>query len=180
MLRRMVEVRPNRTDALITLGGILRSKERYQEAVEAYDAASERLGEIKPGHWLFFYNRGIALERSKSWERAEKDFLKALELRPEQPYVLNYLGYSWVEKGFNIERAKKLIGRTAKLEFKLVNDEVNMSTIQGRIDEAKKEGIDYKKGELFSEYLRQLNKFLGKDLPKGYEIAFEKRVPEAF
>ena len=114
MLRRMVEVRPNRTDALITLGGILRSKERYQEAVEAYDAASERLGEINPGHWLFFYNRGIALERSKSWERAEKDFLKALELRPEQPYVLNYLGYSWVEKGFNIERAKKMIERAVE------------------------------------------------------------------
>jgi tetratricopeptide (TPR) repeat protein len=114
MLRRMVEVRPNRTDALITLGGILRSKERYQAAVEAYDAASERLGEIKPGHWLFFYNRGIALERSKSWARAEKDFLKALELRPEQPYVLNYLGYSWVEKGFNIERAKKMIERAVE------------------------------------------------------------------
>ena len=111
MLRAMAGERPERTDALIKLGGILHSKERYQEAVMAYDAASERLGEIRSGHWLFFYNRGIALERSKIWDRAEKDFLKALELRPEQPYVLNYLGYSWVEKGMNIERAKKMIER---------------------------------------------------------------------
>ena len=114
MLRAMAEERPKRTDALIKLGGILRSKERYKEAVDAYDAAGERLGEIKPGHWLFFYNRGIALERSKIWERAEKDFLKALDLRPEQPYVLNYLGYSWVEKGLNIERAKKMIERAVE------------------------------------------------------------------
>jgi len=114
MLRAMAEERPERTDALIKLGGILRSKERYTEAVAAYDAARERLGEIRSGHWLFFYNRGIALERSKVWERAEKDFLKALELRPEQPYVLNYLGYSWVEKGLNIERAKKMIVRAVE------------------------------------------------------------------
>ena len=114
MLRAMAEERPERTDALIKLGGILRSEERYQEAVAAYDDARERLGEIQSGHWLFFYNRGIALERSKVWERAEKDFLKALELRPEQPYVLNYLGYSWVEKGMNIERAKKMIVRAVE------------------------------------------------------------------
>ena len=114
ILRAMAEERPERTDALIKLGGILRSKERYREAVNAYDAAEKRLGEIKSGHWLFFYNRGIALERSKIWDRAEKDFLKALELRPEQPYVLNYLGYSWVEKGMNIARARKMIERAVE------------------------------------------------------------------
>lgn len=113
-LRAMAKERSTRTDALIKLGGILRSKERYEEAVAAYDKARERIGDIKPAHWLFFYNRGIALERSKIWERAEKDFLKALELRPEQPYVLNYLGYSWVEKGINIERAKKMIERAVE------------------------------------------------------------------
>ncbi len=114
MLRVMAKQRPDRTDALIKLGGILRSKERYREAVDAYDAAGERLGIVTPGHWLFYYNRGIALERSKIWERAEKDFLKALELQPEQPYVLNYLGYSWVEKGINIERARKMIERAVE------------------------------------------------------------------
>jgi tetratricopeptide (TPR) repeat protein len=114
MLRAMADQRPERTDALIKLGGILRSKERYREAVEAYDAAGERLGIIRPRHWLFYYNRGIALERSKVWDRAERDFLKALELQPEQPYVLNYLGYSWVEKGLNIARARKMIERAVE------------------------------------------------------------------
>ena len=114
MLQNMSEERPERTDALIKLGGILRSRERYKEAVDVYDMAGMRLGEITPGHWLFFYNRGIALERSKIWKRAEKDFLKALKLQPEHPYVLNYLGYSWVEKGINIERAKKMIERAVE------------------------------------------------------------------
>ena len=76
----------------------------------------------------------------------------------------------------NIERAKELIGKTAKPEFKLVNDEANIGQIQLRIDEAKKQGIEYKKGDLFSKYLRDLNRFLKDDLPKGYEVAFEKKV----
>lgn len=114
MLSAMAEERPERTDALIKLGGILRSKERYSESVVAYDAAFDRLGEIKPSDWLFFYNRGISLERSKAWERAEKDFLRALELQPEQPYVMNYLGYSWVEKGINITKARKMIERAVE------------------------------------------------------------------
>jgi preprotein translocase subunit SecD len=76
----------------------------------------------------------------------------------------------------DIDRAKELIGRTAKLEFKLVNNEANIGQIQLKIEEAKKQGIEYKKGELFSSYLRKLNTFLKEDLPKGFEVAFEKRT----
>jgi tetratricopeptide (TPR) repeat protein len=111
ILNAMAEERPERTDALILLGGFQRAKERYSEAVRTYDRAAERLGTITAQDWLFFYNRGIALERSDQWPRAEKDFLKALDLQPEQPYVLNYLGYSWVEKNININRARKMIER---------------------------------------------------------------------
>ena len=111
ILNAMADERPERTDALILLGGFLRGEERHDEAVAAYDRAAERLGDLTSRDWLFFYNRGIALERSDQWPRAEKDFLKALELQPEQPYVLNYLGYSWVEKGLNIDRARKMIER---------------------------------------------------------------------
>jgi preprotein translocase subunit SecD len=76
----------------------------------------------------------------------------------------------------NIERAKALIGKTAKLEFKIVNDEVNFPAITAKIEEAKKQGIEYKKGALFSAYLDKLNAFMGDTVPKGYQIAFEKRV----
>jgi len=62
-------------------------------------------------YWTLFYFRGICFERSKQWPKAEADFKKALELFPEQPMVLNYLGYSWVDKGINLDEAFKMLGR---------------------------------------------------------------------
>ncbi|MEX2615149.1 MAG: tetratricopeptide repeat protein [Alphaproteobacteria bacterium] len=115
ILEKMAAERMERTDALIRLGGILRSKERYAEAVGAYDRAAARFTEADSGDWFFYYNRGIALERSDLWPRAEKDFLKALELQPDQPYVMNYLGYSWAEKGMHMDRARALIEKAVEL-----------------------------------------------------------------
>lgn len=106
---------PGRADALITLGDLLRFRKRYPEAVEAYDTAFKRIGAVDPRHWSLLYSRGIALERSKLWARAEADFLKALEFEPEQPQVLNYLGYSWVEQGRHLDRALGMIEKAVKL-----------------------------------------------------------------
>ncbi len=66
-------------------------------------------------HWTLFYFRGICLERTKDWPRAEKDLEKALELFPEQPQVLNYLGYSWVDQGLYLDKALKMIRRAVEL-----------------------------------------------------------------
>ncbi len=74
----------------------------------------------------------------------------------------------------DIERAKELIGKTAKLEFKIVNDTVAPATMMGWLDKAKTAGIEFKKGERFSDYLKKLNEFLRTDLPENHEIAFEK------
>jgi tetratricopeptide (TPR) repeat protein len=107
LLRKMMWERPDRSDAARTLGDFLRIDERYREAVAAYDTSYERSGD--DADWRLYYTRGIALERAKQWKRAESDLLKALELEPDQPLVLNYLGYSWIEQGQNLERAKKMI-----------------------------------------------------------------------
>lgn len=107
LLRAMVRERPKRTDAATALGDFLRIDERYREAVKAYDTAYERAGD--EADWRLYYTRGIALERAKLWNRAESDLLKALELEPDQPLVLNYLGYSWIEQGQNLKRAKEMI-----------------------------------------------------------------------
>lgn len=106
---------PSRADAPITLGDLLRFRKRYPEAVEAYDAAFRRIGTVDPRHWSLLYSRGIALERSKQWARAEADFLKALEFEPDQPLVLNYLGYSWVEQGRHLDRALGMIEKAVRL-----------------------------------------------------------------
>jgi len=114
-LAALADERPARPDALIAMGDLLRGKERFVEAVVAYDKAMARIGALEPRHWALLYSRGIALERSKQWARAETDFLKALELNPDQPYVLNYLGYSWVEHGIHLDKALVMIETAVKL-----------------------------------------------------------------
>lgn len=108
-LEAMAAERPDRSDPWITMGDLRRGHERWDEAVQAYDQAVALIGEPEAHHWRLYYVRGITLERAKQWPRAEADFLKALELEPDQPYVLNYLGYSWVDQGINLGRALEMI-----------------------------------------------------------------------
>lgn len=109
LLKRLAEERADSADPLIELANLLRRRERYREAVDVYDAAFERLPDESQRLWGLYYARGIALERSGMWPRAEADFLKALDLEPGQPLVLNYLGYSWVEQERHLERALEMI-----------------------------------------------------------------------
>jgi tetratricopeptide (TPR) repeat protein len=114
LLRSLVAERPADWSAAVTLGDILRARERFPDAVSAYDTAVQRVSSIEERHWTLLYARGIALERAKQWERAEKDFQRALELKPDQPQVLNYLGYSWVEQGRNYDQALKMIDKAVQ------------------------------------------------------------------
>ncbi|SDB28957.1 tetratricopeptide repeat protein [Belnapia rosea] len=97
------------------LGDLLRRRERFAEAAQAYDQALARSGPVDPSDWPLFYARGIARERSGQAAAAEADLLRALELSPEQPYVLNYLGYSWAEQGKNLDRAKSMLLQATEL-----------------------------------------------------------------
>ncbi len=114
LLRSMVDERPLDTGAPIALADILRTHERYEEAAVEYDRAIERTGDLQERHWALLYTRGIARERSSDWDLAEADFLRALELRPDQPLVLNYLGYSWVERAKNLTEAREMIEKAVE------------------------------------------------------------------
>ncbi len=109
MLEELAANRKDDSRPLVTLADIQRRHERWEKAIAAYDGAVERIGELEPRHWQLLYTRGIALERAKDWDRAEADFLKALEFKANQPLVLNYLGYSWIEMGKNMEQALEMI-----------------------------------------------------------------------
>jgi tetratricopeptide (TPR) repeat protein len=100
---------------LVRLGDILRRRNRFPEAAEAYDQALARVAAPGERDWPLFYARGISRERSGDWPAAEADFLRALELAPEQPYVLNYLGYSWADQGINLDRARPMLARAVEL-----------------------------------------------------------------
>ncbi len=117
LLETMAEQRTDRIDALVTLGGLKRVQDKFAEAAAVYDRAVARLGAPDARHWGLFYARAIALERSKQWPKAEADFFKALELQPEQPDVMNYLAYSWVDQGQTqyFDRALKMLERAVEL-----------------------------------------------------------------
>ncbi|WP_353617448.1 tetratricopeptide repeat protein [Tropicibacter sp. R15_0] len=94
-----------------TLGDMLRAEEQYSEATAAYSKALGLYEEVTDRQWFLYYTRGIANERQGDWEAAEADFRKALELNPDQPQVLNYLGYSLVEKQLKLDEALDMIER---------------------------------------------------------------------
>jgi len=99
----------------IRIGDLRRTEKKWDLAVDAYDRAFERIETIARRDWSLYYTRGVALERAKRWARAESDFLKALELSPDQPYVMNYLGYSWTEQGVNLAKAERMISKAVEL-----------------------------------------------------------------
>ncbi|WP_033419398.1 tetratricopeptide repeat protein [Pseudorhodobacter ferrugineus] len=103
---------PDQLSVHLALADMLRGAERWAEANAAYDAAIALVPQpAMPGYWSVYYSRAIALERQKLWDRAEADFRKALELAPDQPQVLNYLGYSFLERGENFDEALSMIER---------------------------------------------------------------------
>ena len=114
-LNEIIAARPHDVEALSSLAELQRSAKKYVEAAATYDKAIAAVGIPQRDNWTLFYFRGICYERAKQWPKAEADFKKALELNPDQPLVLNYLGYSWVDQGLNLDEAFKMLRRAVEL-----------------------------------------------------------------
>jgi len=108
-LQQLAKSYPDQEVIWATLGDVLRRAERFEEAITAYDAAIALFETEISGQWPVYYARGICHERQKRYESAEADMRKALELQPDQPQVLNYLGYSFLEQGRNFDEALTMI-----------------------------------------------------------------------
>ena len=115
-LTQISAARPHDVEVLSALAELQRSAKKYVEAAATYDQAIAAVGIPQRENWTLFYFRGICYERSNQWPKAEADFKRALELNPDQPLVLNYLGYSWVDKGLNLEEAFKMLRRAVELQ----------------------------------------------------------------
>jgi len=113
-LRQMYTERPKDVAVLAALANLLRDKKEYAESTPYYNAVIKLIGEPEAAHWPLYYSRGVVLERQGKWSRAEKDFRQALALQPEEPVVLNYLGYSWLEQGKNLDEALLMIEKAVE------------------------------------------------------------------
>ena len=113
-LDRLARDYPDSPVPLVQAGDILRATNRFPEAVVAYDHALTKMHGPSRAVWPLLYARGVALERSHQWPKAEADFKRALELAPDQPTLLNYLGYSWADQGINLTDARQMIDKALK------------------------------------------------------------------
>ena len=114
-LERIVEGDPTDREAIMALGNILRARKKFAECGgRLHQGDRQHRARREKTDWVVYYFRGICYERSKQWPKAEVDMKTALELSPDQPLVLNYLGYSWVDQGVNLEEGMRMIRRAVE------------------------------------------------------------------
>jgi len=141
-LSAVVAANPKNQEALTALGNLQRSRKLFNEAADTYSRVLALQPRVEKSQWLLYYYRGIANERRKNWAQAEADLKKALELNPDQPLVLNYLGYSWVDQGVNLDEAFKMLRRAVDLRQRdgYVVDSLGWAYYRlGRYDDAVRE-----------------------------------------
>jgi tetratricopeptide (TPR) repeat protein len=113
-LDHVIAEHPKDTEAILALGNIQRGRKEFAECADTYGKAIDTIAKPDKSNWVVFYFRGICYERSHQWPGAEADMKKALELFPEQPLVLNYLGYSWVDQGVHLDDGMDMIRRAVE------------------------------------------------------------------
>lgn len=103
-------------EAVIMIGDLQRRSEKFVDAIESYNRAEKILGgKIDDAHWHIHYARGMSYERAGQDDKSEIDLLAALKFRPDHPYLLNYLGYSWADQGKNLKKAREMIEKAVAL-----------------------------------------------------------------
>ena len=110
----LIKQHPDDLEAITALGNILRGHKKFAECADVYSKAIATIATPEKANWVTFYFRGICYERSKQWPKAEADLKKALTLFPDQPHVLNYLGYSWIDQGLNLDDGMDMIKRAVQ------------------------------------------------------------------
>ena len=110
----LIKQHPDDLEATMALGNIQRGHKKFAECADVYSKGIAAVPAPEKSNWVIFYFRGICYERSKQWTKAEADLKKALELSPDQPHVLNYLGYSWVDQGTNLDDGMAMIKKSVQ------------------------------------------------------------------
>jgi tetratricopeptide (TPR) repeat protein len=113
-LEKLIASKPDDLEAITALATIQRERKQYEGCAENYGKAIDLVAQPTKANWTTYYFRGICFERAKQWAKAELDFKKALELSPDEPHVLNYLGYSWIDQGVHLDDGMGMIKRSVE------------------------------------------------------------------
>jgi tetratricopeptide (TPR) repeat protein len=115
LLEATAKAYPDVPDIQIAIGDHQRREKDFEDAVKSYDRAFALYPKGEEPHWQLYYARGIALERTHQWDRADADFRKAIAMKPDDAGLLNYLGYSLIDRGINLKEGRSLIEKAFKL-----------------------------------------------------------------
>jgi tetratricopeptide (TPR) repeat protein len=110
----VIKQHPDDLEAIMALGNVQRGHKKFAECADLYSKGIATIATLEKTNWVIFYFRGICYERSKQWPKAEADLKKALALFSDQPHVLNYLGYSWIDQGINLDDGMDMIKRAVQ------------------------------------------------------------------
>jgi tetratricopeptide (TPR) repeat protein len=113
-LEKLIAANPSDLEAIMALGNVLRGRKQFAECADVYSKGIDTIGKPEKSNWMIYYFRGICFERAKQWPKAEADLKMALELFPDQPHVLNYLGYSWIDQGVSLDEGMRMIKRAVE------------------------------------------------------------------
>ena len=113
-LEALIKQNPDDLETVMALGNVLRGHKKFAECANVYSKGASAIQKPEKSNWVVFYFRGICYERSKQWAKAEADLTKALELFPDQPHVLNYLGYSWIDQGIKLDEGMAMIKKAVQ------------------------------------------------------------------
>jgi tetratricopeptide (TPR) repeat protein len=113
-LEKLIAAHPGDLEAIMALGNVLRGRKHFAECADVYSKGIDTITKTEKSNWVIYYFRGICLERAKQWGKAESDLKTSLDLFPDQPHVLNYLGYSWIDQGLNLDEGMRMIKRAVE------------------------------------------------------------------
>jgi tetratricopeptide (TPR) repeat protein len=140
-LKQLTADDPSDVEAWTALGDTYRSASEFAAASDAYNHALALHDDAKSSAWPLYFARAVAEQGTKNWSAAEDDLKKALALSPNEPTLLNYLGYTWVDQNKNIPEALAMLekARTLKPTDGYIADSVGWAYYKlGRFPEAAK------------------------------------------
>lgn len=116
LINKLLVTYPNDIGLLEQAGDTLRGNNQFAEAIPYYSRAIAELpNPPPPAAWTLYYDRGISIDQGGDWSKAEPDLQEALKLSPNQPYVLNYIGYTWALRGENLPQALAMLNQAVSL-----------------------------------------------------------------
>lgn len=106
---------PDDVTVCVTYGDTLRQLKKYDAAVQAYSKALKMLGAPQKKNWTLLFARANAAQSAGDWKAAEDDLKLAMQLNPEEPQILNFLGYTWIDQNENLRQGMAMLEKANRL-----------------------------------------------------------------